>query len=91
MKLAVTGGAGFIGSNIVKQLVNQNHEVTVIDNLPEGKLENLEDVKEKITFSKIDILEFNNAVNTGAEHNDNKQAHHNVEEKLAVHSGFSTG
>ena len=33
MKLGVTGGAGFIGSNIVKLLVNQDHDVTVIDNL----------------------------------------------------------
>jgi len=63
MKLGVTGGAGFIGSNIVKLLVKQNHDVTVIDNLYRGKLENLKEVEEKITFSKIDILEFDKLKN----------------------------
>jgi len=63
MKLGVTGGAGFIGSNIVKLLVNQDHDVTVIDNLYRGKLENLKDVEEKIIFSKIDILEYDKLKN----------------------------
>ena len=63
MKLGVTGGAGFIGSNIVKLLVKQNHDVTVIDNLYRGKLENLKEVEEKITFSKTDILEYNKLKN----------------------------
>jgi len=63
MKLGVTGGAGFIGSNIVKLLVKQNHDVTVIDNLYRGKLENLKEVEDKITFSKIDILEFDKLKN----------------------------
>ena len=56
MKYIVTGGAGFIGSNIVKKLVSRGHDVTVIDNLNTGKEENLELVKEKITFLKDDIL-----------------------------------
>ena len=42
MKYIVTGGAGFIGSNIVKKLVARGHKVTVIDNLNTGKEENLE-------------------------------------------------
>ena len=63
MKLGVTGGAGFIGSNIVKLLVKQNHDVTVIDNLYRGKLENLKEVEEKITFSKTDILEYDKLKN----------------------------
>jgi len=37
MKYVVTGGAGFVGSNLVKLLVNQGHDVTVIDNLHTGK------------------------------------------------------
>ena len=41
MKSIVTGGAGFIGSNLVDKLVQLNHEVIVIDNLSSGKLSNL--------------------------------------------------
>jgi len=41
--ILVTGGAGMIGSNLVKRLVNMEHEVLVIDNLWRGKLEYLTD------------------------------------------------
>lgn len=54
-KFLVTGGAGFIGSNISERLVNDGHEVRVLDNLSEGKLENLAPVKDKVTFIKGDI------------------------------------
>lgn len=54
----VTGGAGFIGSHIVRELVHQGQYVGVLDNLSGGKLENLEDVKDKITFIKGDICDF---------------------------------
>lgn len=37
----MTGGAGFIGSHLVDRLVKQGYEVTVLDNLSTGKLENL--------------------------------------------------
>ena len=40
MKYVVTGGAGFIGSNLVDKLVSQSHEVHVIDNFISGKKEN---------------------------------------------------
>ena len=40
MKYVVTGGAGFIGSNLVDRLVSQNHEVYIIDNFISGKKEN---------------------------------------------------
>ena len=36
MKLLVTGGAGYIGSICVEQLLDQGHEVTIFDNLTEG-------------------------------------------------------
>ena len=58
MKYVVTGGAGFIGSHIVKNLVNRGHLVTVVDNLHTGKIENLASVKNKIKFEKEDILNF---------------------------------
>ena len=58
----MTGGAGFIGSNIVKKLVARGDHVTVIDNLITGKEKNLETVNDKIVFFKdsimnIDLLE----------------------------------
>jgi UDP-glucose 4-epimerase len=42
MRALVTGGAGFIGSNIVDALVERGDEVTVVDNLSTGKRDNLE-------------------------------------------------
>jgi UDP-glucose 4-epimerase len=59
MNYVVTGGYGFIGSNITKLLVNQGHSVTVIDNLHSGKIESLESIKNKIKFENVDILNFN--------------------------------
>jgi len=56
MKYVVTGGAGFIGSNIVKKLISKGNNVTVIDNLYTGKESNLETVKDKIVFLKDTIL-----------------------------------
>ena len=58
MKFVITGGAGFIGSHIAKHLVEKNHDVTVIDNLSRGRLENLSKIKEEIVFKKMDILDF---------------------------------
>ena len=56
MKYIVTGGAGFIGSNIVKKLASRGDSVTVIDNLNTGKEKNLESVRDKITFLNDSIL-----------------------------------
>ena len=56
MRYIVTGGAGFIGSNIVKKLVARGDDVTVIDNLNTGKEENLKSIIDKITFLKDSIL-----------------------------------
>ena len=58
MKFVITGGAGFIGSHIAKHLVQKNHDVTVVDNLSRGRLENLSKIKEQIEFKKMDILDF---------------------------------
>lgn len=54
-KVLVTGGAGFIGSHISHKLLGLGAEVVVIDNLESGREENLEAIKDKITFIKGDI------------------------------------
>ena len=48
MRYLVTGGAGFIGSNIADELVRRRQEVTVLDDLSAGKESNLESVRSKI-------------------------------------------
>ena len=56
-KVLVTGGAGFIGSHLVEALVSFGCQVTVLDNLSSGNLDNLEPVRDRITFYKNDIRE----------------------------------
>ena len=58
MKFVVTGGAGFVGSYLVKLLIDEGHSVIVIDNLVKGKKSNLESVLEKIEFHQIDIRDY---------------------------------
>ena len=50
----VTGGAGFIGSNIVEKLLNSNVSVTVLDNLSTGKLSNLKEFNTNPDFKFIE-------------------------------------
>lgn len=51
----VTGGAGFIGSNIADELVKKGHKVRVLDNLCTGSMNNLAHLKSRIEFHKGDI------------------------------------
>ncbi|MFA4833849.1 MAG: NAD-dependent epimerase/dehydratase family protein [Patescibacteria group bacterium] len=51
-KILVTGGAGFIGSNLVDELINRGEEVIIIDNLSAGKKEN---INPKAEFHQVDI------------------------------------
>ena len=55
MKAIVTGGAGFIGSNLVDELVKDGHDITVLDNLSTGQIKNLDNSKSKIKFINIDL------------------------------------
>jgi UDP-N-acetylglucosamine 4-epimerase len=50
----VRGGAGFIGSNIVKRLLSENHKGRLLDNFATGKRENLEPLKDN---QKIQLFE----------------------------------
>jgi len=52
MKILVTGGAGFIGSHLIDRLITEGHEVMVIDNLSQGKREN---VNPRARFYHLDI------------------------------------
>ncbi len=53
----VTGGAGFIGSNLVEELVRQGSHVRVIDNFATGKPENLKPFDGRIDFREVDICD----------------------------------
>jgi nucleoside-diphosphate-sugar epimerase len=57
MKYIVTGGAGFIGSNLVDLLIEENHEVVVIDNFSSGKKENC---NKKAQYFELDISDHSN-------------------------------
>ena len=57
MKYLVTGGAGFIGSNIVDELLSRNHQVTVLDDLSSGKLANLQHVRDRIHFIESTVTD----------------------------------
>jgi UDP-glucose 4-epimerase len=54
MRVLVTGGAGFIGSNLVRKLVKEGHEVTVLDNLLSGYRSNLDPFPE-VLFREGDV------------------------------------
>jgi UDP-glucose 4-epimerase len=57
MKCLVTGGAGFIGSHIVRRLLREGHAVRVVDNLSTGKRENLAAVADDVDFLLGDLCD----------------------------------
>ena len=54
-RVIVTGGAGFIGSEVVRQLVQMGASVTVVDDLSNGRKSNLNDIADRITLEVFDI------------------------------------
>ena len=58
-RVLVTGGAGFIGSHLTGELLKLGHQVTVVDNLSSGRLENIEQFKDDpaFRFVKHDVSE----------------------------------
>lgn len=52
MQCLVTGGAGFVGSNLVDKLIDEGHDVVVLDNLSTGKYQN---INQKARFYELDI------------------------------------
>jgi len=58
LRVLVTGGAGFIGSHLVKALVKAGHQVRVLDNLSTGSIENLTDVLDAIELVRGDVRDY---------------------------------
>ena len=54
-KILVTGGCGFIGSHLCEKLIDLKYDVTVLDNLSTGRLENIKDFKNKLKFYNFNI------------------------------------
>src|SRR5258707_8073054 len=57
MRYLVTGGAGFIGSNTVDELVVRGHSVVVLDDISAGKEDNLAEIRNKITIIKGSVTD----------------------------------
>jgi len=57
-RYVVTGGAGFIGSALVRALLAEGRRVHVIDNLSTGRLDNLEEMADEITVHEFDVRDY---------------------------------
>jgi nucleoside-diphosphate-sugar epimerase len=58
VKFGITGGAGFVGSNIAKLLIKQGHDVIIVDNLHTGKKENISEILDQVSFFNADIRDY---------------------------------
>ncbi|HIP84604.1 MAG TPA: NAD-dependent epimerase/dehydratase family protein [Methanothermococcus okinawensis] len=73
MRILVTGGAGFIGSHVVDALIENNYNVTVLDNLSTGNIENLnkkaEFIRGDIRDKNLDFRDIDGVIHLGAQVN----------------------
>lgn len=53
MKFLITGGAGFVGSHLAEELLQQGHKVAIIDDLSTGSIENIQHLKSSSNFSYV--------------------------------------
>jgi len=60
MKYLITGGGGFIGSNLTEELLNRGHQVRILDNFSTGFRENLEEFADKIEIIEGDLRNYHN-------------------------------
>jgi len=58
MKILITGGAGFIGSNLMEHFLNRGYDITVLDNLSTGHYRNIKQVQEGISVDKTGDFKF---------------------------------
>ncbi|WDP89426.1 MAG: UDP-glucose 4-epimerase GalE [Desulfobacter sp.] len=104
MKILVTGGAGYIGSHTCVELLNENHEVVVLDNLCNSSLESLRRVESitgrSLEFHEIDLLDPPGIKSVFTTHKDIDAVIHfaglkavgeSVEKPLAYYSNNITG
>lgn len=60
MRILITGGAGFVGSSLAKDLIEDGHKVSIMDNLSTGHIKNLDDICCDAKFIDIDLSDSNN-------------------------------
>ncbi|MEJ2637644.1 MAG: SDR family oxidoreductase [Calditrichia bacterium] len=58
MKYLITGGAGFIGSNLAVELLNRGHQVRILDNFATGRRKNVDPIKDKIELIEGDLRSY---------------------------------